>query len=230
MFIMNYYKRFCLLLISAFLIMPANCLASPTIEIYRNNQVKAIRPILDSFIYKNIQEYPYLYINHKETDYNIIFEKDPKAFVLLAKKDGKLIGSLQANPLDSVYFKDHKYSPDEALAKIKKNGFNTEKILYVTTFMMSKDERKNSSVAKKMFDKTLELAKSMGYSQICYDEIVETKNHPLKPNPYIPLEPWKELGRKIKNMNVEITMSWPTLQDDGKVKNEEHKLAFYIIE
>lgn len=230
MSIMSYCKRARLILASFFLITPAICMATTTIEIYRNNQVQAISSILDNFVHNVVKEYPYLYVYQKENDYNTIFEKDPKSFVLLAKKDGKVIGSLQANPLDSPYFKGHKYTPEEALAQIKKNGFDTNKILYVSTFMLSKNQRSNSILAKKMFNKTLEIAKSMGYTKICYDEIVETKNHPLKPNPYLPLEPWHELGRKIKNMNVEISMNWPTLQANGKVKNEDHKLIFYLIE
>lgn len=222
--------RIRLLLISVLIILPTFTIAATTVETYSNTQVKNIRPVLDEFLYNVLKEYPYLYVHQNETNYNSIFEKDPKAFVLLARKDGKLIGALQANPLNSHYFKGEDYSPEKSLAKIKKNGFNPAKILYVSTFMFSKDERTNSAAINQMFDKTVEIAKKMGDTQICYMEIVEAKNHPLRPDSYISIEPWKELGRKIKNMKVDSTMSWPTLQSDGKVKNEEHKMEFYIID
>ena len=230
MFRMDICKRVSLIFITVFLILPTMAIASTKIETYRNTEVKKISPLLDNFIYQVAKEYPYLYVHQKETNYNTIFEKDPKAFVILARKNGKVIGALQANPLNSPYFKDQEYSPEKALMQIKNNGFNLDKILYVSTFMLAKNERNNLSVIKPMFDKTLDLAKNLGYSQICYMEILETNNHPLKPNPYIPVEPWKALGKDIKSMNVETNMTWPTLQADGKVNNEDHKLAFYIID
>lgn len=230
MFRMSSFRRCYLLFIAVLMVIPTFSMASTTVESYSNTQVKNIRPVLDEFLYKVLKEYPYLYVYQKESDYNSIFEKDPKAFILLAQKDGKLIGALQANPLDSSYFNGEDYTPEKFITKIKKNGFDPKKILYVSTFMLSKDERTNSTVINQMFDRTAEIAKKMGDTQICYMEIVETKNHPLRPNPYVSIEPWKELGRKIKNMNVDSTMSWPTLQSDGKVKNEEHKMALYVID
>jgi hypothetical protein len=230
MFRIDICKQARLAVITVFLIIPTIAMAETKIDTYRNAQVEKIRPILDDFIYTVIKEYPYLYVHQRETNYNTIFEKDPKAFVILATKNGKVIGELQANPLNSPYFKGQDYSPEKSLTQIKKRGFNLDKMLYISTFMLAKDERTNVSLSKQMFDKTVDLAKNLGYSQICYDEILETNNHPLKPNPYVPVEPWKELGRNIQSMNVEINMSWPTLQADGKVKNEDHKLAFYVID
>ncbi len=230
MFKSGSFKRLFHVLVPIFLIMPAFSLASTTIEVYKNTEVKKISPQVDGFLYQVLKEYPYLYVNQKETNYNSIFEKDPKAFVILAKKHGKVVGALQANPLDSRYFKNQAYSPEKFLEHIKKNGYSLNKILYISTFMLSKDERSNSDLINQMFDKTTDMAKKLGDSQICYMEILEAKNHPLRPNSYVPPEPWGKLGKNIKNMNVESTMSWPTLQADGKVKNESHKMAFYVID
>lgn len=230
MFMMDYCKRFNRAFISILLIMPTMALASTTVEFYKNTQVKKISPAVDEFLYAVLKEYPYLYVNQKETNYNAIFENDPKAFVVVAKKDGEVIGVMQANPLASPYFKDQDYSPEKSIDQIKKKGFNPDKILYVSTFMLSKDERANSKLSKQMFDKAIAFAKKMGDSQICYMEILEEKNHPLRPSTYVSPEPWKELGRNIKNMDVAFNMSWPTLQADGKVKNEDHKMAFYVID
>lgn len=230
MFFINFCKRIHLVIISVFFIIPTISLASISVDSYKNTEVKKVSSSVDHFLYSVLKEYPYLYVNQKETNYNSIFENDPNAFVLVAKRNGKVIGVMQANPLTSPYFKDQDYSPEKSISQIKKKGFSPEKMLYVSTFMISKNERTNSKLTKKMFNTAVELAKKKGDSQICYMEIIEDKDHPLRPNDYISPEPWNQLGRTIKNMGVESSMSWPTLQSDGKVKNESHKMAFYVID
>lgn len=227
--LMSFSKHF-FLMIFIFFVTPTVSMAATTIENYQNKAVKEIRPTLDEFVHKAFREYPYLYVFQKENDYNAIFENDPDAFILFAKRDGKLIGTLQASPLSSPYLEKTHYTPSKSLDQIRKRGFNPEKILYITSFLMSKEERTNLPAIKLLFDKAVENAKGMGKSQICFMEVVENKNHPLRPDPYVPLEPWKELGRNIKNMNVVTQMSWPTLQPDGKVKDEKHKMMFFVMD
>jgi hypothetical protein len=71
-----------------------------------------------------------------------------------------------------------------------------------------------------MFDKTTQIAKCYDNTQFCYSEVVETQNQSLKAKSYLPTEPWKQLGLNIKSMNVESTMSWPTLQSNLKLKTK----------
>lgn len=224
---MKFFKKLflCIPLLAPFLLS-----AETKVEIYREGGVKAIRKTLDEWTTHLLREYPYLYVYQGETDYNTLFETDPNSFVLFAEKDGKKIGTLQANPLDSDYLKNSDYTPYNHLEQIKKNGFNPSKILYVSTFIMNKENSANKEAIKMLFDIAVELAKKMGKNQICYLEVVEEEKHPLKPSPYVPLEPWGELDKKSRSMNVTMVMSWPTLQPDGSVKDQSHQMVFYVID
>lgn len=218
------------ILLCASFFAPAAMNAETKVEVYQNGAVKKIRSIIDEWTVNLLREYPYLYVFQGETDYNTLFEKDPDSFVLFAEKDGHKIGILEANPLDSKFLQNSDYTPYHHVDQIRKKGFDPSKILYVTCFMMAKGERKNKEAINLLFNKAVELAKKMGKTQICYMEVVEDAKHPLKPSPYVPLEPWGELEKRSKSMNVEMEMSWPTLQPNGEVKEQSHKMAFYVID
>jgi hypothetical protein len=48
--------------------------------------------------------------------------------------------------------------------------------------------------------------------------------------PDIPLEPWVDLNRQFRSMGVIAEMSWPTLQSNGEVLEEMHKMKFYVTD
>lgn len=205
--------------------------AMTTVESYRTDDVKAIRPLLDDWNIQLFREYPYLYVYQQENDYNTIFEVDPDSFVLFAERDGEKIGLLEANPLDSLFFGQARYAPSaEMLEEFKKNGFDPSKILYITCFLMAKPERGNLEAINLLFDRAIEQAECMGRTQICYMGIIEDEKHPLRPSPYVPLEPWNDLNRQFRSMGVVTEMSWPTLQSNGEVLEKTHKMKFYVTD
>lgn len=206
--------------------------ASMKIELFQKEAVKTVRTVLDQWNIELWREYPYLYVfqNGIDSDYNSIFEEDPEAFVLFAERSGEKIGLLQANPLNSSFLEKGSYTPYEELDKFISNGFDPSKILYVSCFLMAREERSNLEAIHLLFERTIELAKRMGKTQICYMEIIEDENHPLRPVPYIPLEPWRVLGKNFRSMDIITTMRWPTLKMEEEVVEEEHQMAFYVMD
>jgi hypothetical protein len=198
------------------------------IECYRNEAVKEVRPILDDWAIRYYREYPYLYVYQEETDYNSIFEVDPTAFVLFAESKGQKIGHLSANALNSPFLENDLYTPVTVLDQIQKKGFDLEKVLYISCFLTIQDERLNQEMASQLFNRAVEMAKELGKTQICYMGIVEDAEHPLKPVPYVPIEPWGLLETDFRSLDVKIELSWPTLQPDGQVKEEAHTLELFI--
>lgn len=221
-------------LISISFVAPSLLSAGPKeilkIECYQNQGVIEVRPILDEWGIQLFREFPYLYVYEEETDYNTIFEIDPHAFVLFAVSDGKKIGVIQANPLSSPFLENELYTPYGSLDQVRKNGYDPDKILYISCFLMTKEERLNHDAIALLFDSAVGTAKKMGKTQICYMEIIQDAIHPLKPVSYVPLEPWSDLAMDYRDMGVQIEMSWPTLQPDGAVKEEAHAMALYIID
>lgn len=212
------------------MVVPSFMHANTNVDCYQNEAVKSIRADLDEWNIKLWREYPYLYVFQDETNYNSIFEDDPEAFVLFAKRDGKMLGFLQANPLDSSFLEQDHYTPHSQLEQIRKKGFDPSKILYISCFLMMGEERSNLEAINQLFDQAIEQAKKLGKIQICYMEIVEDEKHPLRPSPFVPLEPWNDLGKEFRSMDVTLEMNWPTLQPDGNVKEEAHQMAFYVMD
>lgn len=211
-------------------ILSAQAADSIKIETYRGDAVKNIRPVLDAWARCQYREYPYFYIYQKETDYNKVFEIDPTAFVLFAERNGVKIGLLQANALDSEFLKTERYSPYSAITLMKNRGYDPNKILYITSLLTTKEEHCNHEMLSNLYNQAVKIAKAMGKKQICYMEIVQLAPHPLRPTQYIPIEPWSELDVHFKTTGVRIPMSWPTLQPNGNVREETHKMEVFITD
>lgn len=201
-----------------------------SVTAFRHEEVKALRHILDQWAIDAYREYPYLYVYQEETDYNTLFEVDPDAIVLFAERDGQKLGMISASPLHSPYLQEQAYTPSAYLDEIKAQGFNPETIYYISCFLMQKEERQNREAALLLFDKAVAFAKSLGKTQIAYMEISQTPNHPLKPDSYLPCEPWALLNRPFRPMGVAVCTSWPTLQADGSVCDQTHTLPLYVMD
>jgi hypothetical protein len=225
-------KKYLLVFVGMFFIGTLMAQSQDLIQItcYQGQKVREVRPILDEWCIQLFREFPYLYVYQEETDYNTIFETDPEAFVLFAEKNGKKIGVIQANPLNSSFLEQELYTPFARLEEIRQKGFDPDRILYISCFLMLQEDRMNHKAMTLLFDSAIELAKKMGKTQICYMEITHNPDHPLKPYPYIPLEPWRDLGVNFQSMDVQMQISWPTLQSDKTVRQEDHIMALYYVD
>lgn len=209
-------------------VLPAAAADDIKIETYRGNAVKNLRPLLDTWARNQYREYPYLYAYQNETDYNKVFEVDPTAFVLFAERNGKKIALLQANALDSEFLKTERYSPYTAINLMIHRGYDPKKILYITSLLTTKEEHCNREMLSELYNQAVKIAKEMGKTHICYMDIIQNGPHPLKPTNYVPIEPWSELDVRFKTTGVRIPMSWPTLQPNGNVREEVHKMEIFI--
>ncbi len=197
---------------------------------YQSESVKHIRPLLDEWAIDAYREYPYFYVYQEETAYNAMFEEDPQAMVLIAEQDGKKVAAVYANPLNSPYLKNHCYTPAEYLDEIEANGFDPKNIYYISCFLFQKEARQDKALANLLFSKISEAAKALGKTQICYMELQVDPNHPLRPTPFYPCEPWALVDTPSRPMNVTVEMTWPTLQPDSSIREEKHGLPLYIFE
>lgn len=198
-----------------------------TIECYKGEEVKELRSLLDDWAIRAYREYPYFYVFDDETDYNTMFEVDPTAFVLFAEQDGQKIAHLSANALDSPFLESTNYTPIDALEAIQEQGFDLSQVLYISCFLM--DDPQNKQVANQLFQKAVEMAHQMGKTDICYMAMVEQNDHPLKPAPYYPVEPWGLLDVTFEKMGIEVNISWPTLLPSGEVEETSHRLELFML-
>jgi hypothetical protein len=97
-------------------------------------------------------------------------------------------------------------------------------------FLVTPRLRDDETLVRSIFEKQIQFAKQLGKKQICFMEIVQDENHPLKSLDSTSPEPWGDMIKGYKNMGLSLTLSWPTLQADGSAKEEEHIVQFYILD
>lgn len=198
------------------------------IKNYRNNQINEMRPIVNEMGFTHYKKFPYFYVHDDVPNFRSCFENDPNALLVCAEKNSKVIAILEAIPLNSSFLKDTPFTPFPVLQDIKNKGFNIDQTFYISGFIVNAEERLNKKMILNMFNNAVDLAKSLGKTQICFMELIGDENHPLKPDPYVPVEPWHELGVEFRKMDVSIDLAWPTLQPDNSVKEQVHTLTFFI--
>lgn len=198
------------------------------IKVFKGEADKYLAPTINEWVASHYIRFPFLYVNQGEALSNHIIFEDPNGFVLIAEKARQKVGLLMALPLTSVLLADVDYNPASELEQIRKKGFDPDKILYGAVFFVSDEERQNKELIRQLYEEAVIFAKKMGKTQICYFTTVREENHPLKPNPFVPPEPWEDLSSPFRNMDIEVNFTWPTLQADGSVKECANPQALFI--
>ncbi len=201
--------------------------AHTTIHTYRGEVVGDLLSTIRSWAVSNYISFPFLYVDQGEELPHHIFRDDPHAFVLFAERNGHKVGMFTALPLTSPLL-DVNYSPLPYMDQIREQGFNPDQILYVASFLISKEERQDKGLILRIYQQAVDLAKEMGKTQICYFTALYDDHHPLKPDPFVQPEPWDDLPSPFRSMGVAMDFTWPTLQADGSVKECVHPQALYI--
>ncbi len=196
--------------------------------IYQGEKTKPLFPILNEWIVSRYIEFPFLYVAQEETPPTHLLAENPDAFVLFAEEKDKKVGMLIASPLDASFLLDVKYSPLSKLEEIEEKGFDPKKILYVHGFLVAHEKRGDFELINRIYQTAVHLAKEMGKTHICYFTTLREENHPLKPSPYIPLEPFEDLPTPFESMDITFKLTWPTLQADGSVISCENLQALFI--
>lgn len=230
----NSLRTVALVLVKYQTIFSSHLMPDNSFEIYSHQHqttrdIDKLVPLIDAWAITNFKKYPYLYVPRPEDVGNhAIFNIDPQSLIISAAKDGNIVGLLAALPLNSPFLQQAPYNPSLILDHIRTKGFNPDTILYICFFLVAPQERLNKPLIQSMYDAASHHARLMGKTQICYIDIEEDTNHPLRPSPYIPLEPWNEVNASFKHMDITMTLSWPTAQTDGSVQESEHTVGLFV--
>jgi len=203
---------------------------SPRMEVkmYRGDNLRPLLPLVNEWIVSRYIEFPFLYVAQGEVPPTHVLADDPNGFVLFAEEQGKKVGLLMASPLDSSFLLDVKYSPLASLGEIEEKGYDPGKILYIHGFLVAPEKRNDFGLIQGLYKKAVALAQKMGKTQICYFTTIREEDHPLKPNSYVPLEPFNDVPTPFRDMGITFNLTWPTLQSDGSVKVSENLQALYV--
>ncbi len=218
-------KAICILLLLACSMLTANQ-APIEIKIYQSDSGRDLLPTVHEWAILHYRDFPFLYAYQGEKIPHNIFLDDPNGFILSAERTEEKLGLLLALPLNSSFL-DIQYSPFEKIHEIEEKGFDPDNILYIASFLIDKLERHNKVLIADMYNQAVTLAKKMGKNQICYFTPIYTDDHPLKPTPFVPPEPWDDLPFQFKPMDITLNFTWPTLQPDGTVRDSVNPQALF---
>ncbi len=194
-----------------------------TIKVLTQEKMKAVLPFVAQARLTTFCHYPYLYegdFDDEMNDLDKYAENSQSALAIAYHQDipvGFLCGS------DFMH-----YSPmfENPIADtFKEEGLDPEKHYYFADVILLPEHR-GKRLSPKLFKKLEKHAEKQGYQFTCF--VTEHHyNHPLKPDNHRSLVPlWNKLG--YHKSSILGYASWPTYQEDGTVKKQQHPLVFWF--
>lgn len=193
-----------------------------TLKIVTGREIVDYKDFVIDMRLEEYQKYPYLYKGSREEEieyFNWFVEQQSSALVILFKGE-ELRGFLTGTALvdQDAHFQG-------SIVAFKKAGLTPEDYYYFADVIIRPQSR-GSGWSKQLFWCLEDWARNQGFTKTCF--VTESHDqHLLKPNNYWPLERlWDQL--KYIQANFFVPFTWPTIQADNSVKNQEHQLDFWL--
>lgn len=187
-----------------------------------------ILPYLDIVAQLRIQyfkEFPYLYEGNLayEMQYLTSFASNTEATLALAMDGEQIIGFATGTSLVSEF--DILKSANNQTLNL---GIQNEKCCYIGEVIVDKKYR-GLKIGSNLIKMQESHFKTKGYQTAAFLTVNREENHPLKPNNYLnPDIIWQKLG--YTKTNQIIAFSWPVIQLNGGVLEQENELRFWVKE
>lgn len=202
--------------------------ASLQLFVYSNAEIEPYLTLLDEWSARAFSQYPYLWVPTPGEpclgNLALVSEKD--SLLVMVKREGEVVGYATGVPLDSIPYRD--YLTQKTVDAVQEKGFDVSKMFYVSTFLTAPQYHNDPELVHFLYDHFAAGAASMGKTQLCYFEDLGSLDHPLRPENPVAIEPWRHVIEGLKSMDVQVVLSWPTLQSDQSVRDEGHTVDFFV--
>jgi len=183
---------------------------------------ESIRPYLTEVARLRIEvfrEFPYLYDGSEdyERDYLDVYTKSERSVVVLAIKDGQVVGASTGLPLEDA---------DEAFQKpFRDSGMDVSRIFYFGESVLKVSER-GQGIGHRFFDEREIHAQEHGFTVTTFCAVQRDPDHPMKPDDYRENDPfWRKRGYE-KTSDLTAELSWEQIDQPG---TETHnQLIFWL--
>ena len=153
-------------------------------------------------------EYPFLYEGSEtyERGYLDVYVKSGRSVVVLALKDGEVIGASTGLPLEDA---------DEAFQKpFREAGMDVGRIFYFGESVLKKSER-GQRIGHRFFDEREKHATKHGFSVTTFCAVQRPADHPMKPEDYRENDAfWIKRGYR-KHPALTAELSWEQVDQSG---------------
>jgi len=183
---------------------------------------EAIRPYLTDVAKLRIEvfrEFPYLYDGSEdyERGYLEVYAKSERSVIVLAIKDGQVVGASTGLPLEDA---------DEAFQKpFRDAGMDVSRIFYFGESVLRKSER-GQGIGHRFFDEREIHARDHGFSIMTFCAVQRDADHPMKPEDYRENDAfWKKRGyEKVAALAAEL--GWEQIDQPGS--ETRNRLIFWL--
>lgn len=170
---------------------------------------EAIRPCLPEVARLRIgvfREYPYLYDGSEayERDYLQVYVEAARSVVVLAIKDGEIIGASTGLPLEEA---------DEAFRKpFEESGIDPRDVFYFGESILKPSER-GQGIGHRFFDEREAHAREHGFSVTAFCAVERQPDHPMKPADYRANDAfWNKRGY-VKTPSLCAELDWKQVDE-----------------
>lgn len=171
----------------------------------------------------HFKDFPYLYqgsMQYEEEYLKGLANNKTAILITISVKD-KIIAMITALPLVSDYDILEKAPANFAEFDCKK-----EDLYYIGEVIVEKQYR-GQKLAKKLIKLVEEHAFNKGYQGICFLTVARAEQHPQRPENY---QDFKLIASHLgyTETNLFTNFSWPTIQPDLTVLDQENPMVFWI--
>jgi hypothetical protein len=182
--------------------------------------------LLENWMRRDYIHYPYLWVPAPGETSLDLFIHEESALLTLLKQENRIIGVAAGLAFEAKNLANLFSAPLAQLAE--EQGIRPETLYYMSFFLTDPDYRNEQAIIEAIYDAQVKHAKFLNKTHICFWTALDIPNHPLKPNVFIPVEPWGYAIESYQPMHIELNLSWSTLQVDGSVQEEVHPVQFFM--
>ena len=183
---------------------------------------EAIRPYVKEVARLRIEvfsEYPYLYDGSEdyEREYLSVYSASERSVIVLAIRDGQVVGASTGLPLEDA---------DEAFRKPFEDAqMDISRIFYFGESVLRKSER-SQGIGHRFFDERETHAREHGFSITTFCAVQRSSDHPMKPDDYRENDAfWIKRGYE-KAVGMVAELGWEQIDQPGT--ETQNYLAFWL--
>src|SRR5579862_2921495 len=144
---------------------------------YSTGQIEPLLPLLEEWVQREFIQYPYLWLPPKGEFCmsNVLLAAEKEALVTIVRKGQEVVGVAAAVPFDSEAFRATYEaavlgSNQSILDKMKEQGFDPSKVLYMSYFLTAPEYRNDENLVSLIYNNYIDFAHKIGRTQLCYFE------------------------------------------------------------
>jgi hypothetical protein len=172
-------------------------------------------------------QYPYLWFppagSEIAREVGLIADES-QSLVAVLQNEGRVVGIAGGVPFDGLHIQAYFHSLNSSFGeKLRTQGVDPTRIFHMVFFLTDPVYR-DTSVGM-IYDTFTAFARKLGRDQFCFFEAIGDPDYAA-----VPFEPWNAIIKNCRKVDIQLDVSWPTLQNDDSVQDEVHRLQFFINE